>query len=245
MEFGMFHEFQALPGESAAQSFASSLAQVDAAECWGLDAMWLAELHFAPDRSVLASPLILAASIAQRTTRIRIGTAVQVLPLCHPLRLAEEVATVDHLSQGRLIFGVGRSGFAQPVHIFPGTNAAAGDQIDVGELVANRAEQWFRAGTGSRTHPGQVEHDQRADAHPDCAARKPKNVARVFEFPVLPVTKQMTAFEVDGERDRSQGRVKQNVGQRPLRWAGFEADHGEEVRGGMQLLCAGAAEPRV
>jgi alkanesulfonate monooxygenase SsuD/methylene tetrahydromethanopterin reductase-like flavin-dependent oxidoreductase (luciferase family) len=112
MEFGMFHEFQALPGESAAQSFANSLAQVDAAERWGLDAMWLAELHFAPERSVLASPLILAAAIAQRTQRMKIGTAVQVLPLCHPLRLAEEVASVDQLSQGRLIFGVGRSGFA-------------------------------------------------------------------------------------------------------------------------------------
>jgi alkanesulfonate monooxygenase SsuD/methylene tetrahydromethanopterin reductase-like flavin-dependent oxidoreductase (luciferase family) len=112
MEFGMFHEFQALPGETAAQSFAHSLAQVDAAEEWGLDAMWLAELHFAPERSVLASPLILAATIAQRTRRMKIGTAVQVLPLCHPLRLAEEVATVDQLSNGRLIFGVGRSGFA-------------------------------------------------------------------------------------------------------------------------------------
>jgi alkanesulfonate monooxygenase SsuD/methylene tetrahydromethanopterin reductase-like flavin-dependent oxidoreductase (luciferase family) len=112
MEFGMFHEFQALPGENPAQSFANSFAQVDAAERWGLDAMWLAELHFAPERSVLASPLILAAAIAARTERMKIGTAVQVLPLCHPLRLAEEVATVDQLSRGRLIFGVGRSGFA-------------------------------------------------------------------------------------------------------------------------------------
>lgn len=112
MEFGMFHEFQALPGESPAQSFANSFAQVDAAERWGLDAMWLAELHFAPERSVLSSPLILASAIATRTRRIKIGTAVQVLPLCHPLRLAEEVATVDQLSEGRLIFGVGRSGFA-------------------------------------------------------------------------------------------------------------------------------------
>ena len=74
--------------------------------------MWLAELHFAPERSVLASPLILAAAIAQRTKRMKIGTAVQVLPLCHPLRLAEEVATIDQISDGRLIFGVGRSGFA-------------------------------------------------------------------------------------------------------------------------------------
>jgi alkanesulfonate monooxygenase SsuD/methylene tetrahydromethanopterin reductase-like flavin-dependent oxidoreductase (luciferase family) len=112
MEFGMFHEFQALPGESSAQSFANSFAQVDAAERWGLDAMWLAELHFAPERSVLSSPLILASAIATRTKRMKIGTAVQVLPLCHPLRLAEEVATVDQLSEGRLIFGVGRSGFA-------------------------------------------------------------------------------------------------------------------------------------
>jgi alkanesulfonate monooxygenase SsuD/methylene tetrahydromethanopterin reductase-like flavin-dependent oxidoreductase (luciferase family) len=111
MEFGMFHEFQRSPGESEAAAFAQSFAQVDAAESWGLDAMWLAELHFAPERSVLASPLILASAIAQRTRRMKIGTAVQVLPLCHPLRLAEEAATVDQISQGRLIFGVGRSGF--------------------------------------------------------------------------------------------------------------------------------------
>ena len=112
MEFGMFHEFQQPPGATAAEAFRQSFAQVDAAERLGLDAMWLAELHFAPERSVLASPLILAAAIAERTRRMKIGTAVQVLPLCHPLRLAEEVATVDQLSAGRLIFGVGRSGFA-------------------------------------------------------------------------------------------------------------------------------------
>ena len=112
MEFGMFHEFQRLPGASDASSFADSFAQIDAAERMGLDAMWIAELHFAPERSVAASPLILAAAIAERTKRMKIGTAVQVLPLCHPLRLAEEVATVDQLCGGRLIFGVGRSGFA-------------------------------------------------------------------------------------------------------------------------------------
>jgi alkanesulfonate monooxygenase SsuD/methylene tetrahydromethanopterin reductase-like flavin-dependent oxidoreductase (luciferase family) len=112
MEFGMFHEFQRLPGASEPSAFADSFAQIDAAEKLGLDAMWLAELHFAPERSVLASPLALASFIAARTKRMKIGTAVQVLPLCHPLRLAEEVATVDQLSNGRLIFGVGRSGFA-------------------------------------------------------------------------------------------------------------------------------------
>ena len=72
--------------------------------------MWLSELHFDPQRSVLSAPLSIASAIAARTRRIKIGIAVQVLPLCHPLRLAEEGATVDQLSHGRLIFGVGRSG---------------------------------------------------------------------------------------------------------------------------------------
>jgi alkanesulfonate monooxygenase SsuD/methylene tetrahydromethanopterin reductase-like flavin-dependent oxidoreductase (luciferase family) len=111
MEFGMFHEFQRVPDQTEAEAFAESFEQVDAAERFGLDAMWLAELHVAPERSVLAAPLTIASAIATRTTRMKIGIAVQVLPLCHPLRLAEEVATVDHISHGRLIFGVGRSGF--------------------------------------------------------------------------------------------------------------------------------------
>jgi alkanesulfonate monooxygenase SsuD/methylene tetrahydromethanopterin reductase-like flavin-dependent oxidoreductase (luciferase family) len=51
MEFGLFHEFQKSPDASEAEAFAQSFALVDAAEQWGLDAMWLAELHFAPDRS--------------------------------------------------------------------------------------------------------------------------------------------------------------------------------------------------
>ena len=87
MEFGMFHEFPCTTGESQSEAFDRAFAQVDAAEKWGLDVMWLAELHAAPTRSVLAAPLTIAAAIAARTKRIGIGTAVQVLPLCHPLRL--------------------------------------------------------------------------------------------------------------------------------------------------------------
>ncbi len=110
-EFGMFHEFQRTAELSQPAAFARSFAEVDAAERWGLDAMWLAEIHVAPERSVCAAPLTIAGAIAARTRRLKIGTAVQVLPLCHPLRIAEEAATVDQISEGRLIFGVGRSGF--------------------------------------------------------------------------------------------------------------------------------------
>ena len=87
MEFGMFHEFPSLPGRSDSEAFDEAMEQVDAAERWGLEVMWLAELHFEPRRSVLSAPLSIASAIAARTRRIKIGIAVQVLPLCHPLRL--------------------------------------------------------------------------------------------------------------------------------------------------------------
>src|SRR5262245_4465589 len=110
MEFGLFTEFQAAAGRTDAVAFDESMAQMRLAEVLGYDAVWLAELHFQKDRSVLSSPLVIAAALAVATTRVKIGIAVQVLPLSHPLRLAEDVATVDHLSKGRLEFGIGRSG---------------------------------------------------------------------------------------------------------------------------------------
>jgi alkanesulfonate monooxygenase SsuD/methylene tetrahydromethanopterin reductase-like flavin-dependent oxidoreductase (luciferase family) len=110
VELGFFTEFHCPAGMSEPTAFEESMAQMRMAEALGFDAVWLGELHFQKDRSVLASPLVVAAAIAARTRRVRIGIAVQVLPLSHPLRLAEDVATVDHLSRGRLDFGVGRSG---------------------------------------------------------------------------------------------------------------------------------------
>ena len=78
MEFGMFHEFQRRPGQTEAEAFSELFEQVDEAEAAGLDVMWLAELHTAPERSVLAAPLNIASAIATRTKRMKIGIAVQV-----------------------------------------------------------------------------------------------------------------------------------------------------------------------
>ncbi len=111
MEFGWYVEFhRQVAQQSDTDAFAQGLAQVEDAERWGLDAIWLAEIHQQAGRSVLSAPMTVASAIAARTSRIKIGTAVQVLPLCHPLRLAEESATVDQISRGRLLMGVGRSG---------------------------------------------------------------------------------------------------------------------------------------
>ena len=111
MEFGWYHEFhRQVDQQSDADAFAQALDQVIEAESWGLDAVWLAEIHQQASRSVLSAPLTVAAAIAARTSRIKIGTGVQVLPLAHPLRLAEETATIDQISRGRLLLGAGRSG---------------------------------------------------------------------------------------------------------------------------------------
>lgn len=110
MQFGSFMEFHCREGRSQSDAFGEAFAHIDQAEALGLDAVWLAESHFSPARSVLSSPLTIAAAIAGRTERLRIGTAVSVLPLGNPLRTAEEAATIDHVSRGRFEFGVGRSG---------------------------------------------------------------------------------------------------------------------------------------
>ena len=111
-------------GRSQEEAFEEAFEIADTAETYGLDGVWLAERHFATHRqptdpmgagipSVVSVPLVWASAIAARSERLRIGTGVSVLPLCHPIRLAEEAATVDQISRGRLDFGVGRSGFAR------------------------------------------------------------------------------------------------------------------------------------
>src|SRR3989475_10831739 len=112
MHVGIFVE-ERRRGTSEATAFAEALELAEAAEAWGLDGVWLGEIRFNPWRSVQSAPMNLAAFMAARTTRVRIGMAVIVLPLAHPLRIAEEVATVDHLSQGRFDLGIGRSGGAR------------------------------------------------------------------------------------------------------------------------------------
>jgi alkanesulfonate monooxygenase SsuD/methylene tetrahydromethanopterin reductase-like flavin-dependent oxidoreductase (luciferase family) len=109
MHVGIFLE-ERRRGVSEAGAFHETVELVDAAEEWGLDGVWLGEIHFNGTRSVQSAPLALASFIAARTRRLRVGTAVWLLPLNHPLRTAEDVATVDRLSQGRLDFGIGRSG---------------------------------------------------------------------------------------------------------------------------------------
>src|SRR5438046_125100 len=139
MHVGIFVE-ERRRGTSEATAFAEALELAEAAEAWGLDGVWLGEIHFNPWRSVQSAPMNLAAFMAARTTRVRIGMAVIVLPLAHPLRIAEEVATVDHLSQGRFDLGIGRSGGART---YDRLGVAYGEsEARFGEALAIMREAW-------------------------------------------------------------------------------------------------------
>ena len=78
------------------------------AESLGYDGLWLNEEHFGQNSRVCLSPILLATALAMRTRTIRIGFSVLVLPLYQPIRLAEEIATLDLLSEGRVDLGVSR-----------------------------------------------------------------------------------------------------------------------------------------
>src|SRR4051794_5950811 len=122
MDIGVF---QLLPRGRAANDrevVEQALREVAFAERDQFESIWITERHFSGYGSI-GGPSVYAAGIAQRTKRIRIGYAVAVVPLHHPLRLAEEISWVDHLSEGRVAVGVGPgfstfefAGFGVPVN---------------------------------------------------------------------------------------------------------------------------------
>jgi len=100
----------------AAAVYGRYLEQVDAAQALGFDTVWATEHHFRHFGGLTPSPQLLLTAISQRARRLRLGTSVSILPLHHPLRIAEDFAVLDVLSAGRLDFGAGRgmvlSGYA-------------------------------------------------------------------------------------------------------------------------------------
>ncbi len=90
-----------------AQQYEDGFHLIEAAERLGLDSVWITSHHFGSDKGTIASPLLYLAAAAQRTRRIRLGAAVVVLSLEDPIRVAEDAALTDIISQGRLRLGLG------------------------------------------------------------------------------------------------------------------------------------------
>ena len=106
MDIGTFLLMQSPSARSSQEIYARGVELAQAAETLGFRNVWLAEHHFST-YGYLSRPVQLATYIAAKTTRLRVGTAVIVVPLHHPLVIAEEIATLDLLSGGRVDIGLG------------------------------------------------------------------------------------------------------------------------------------------
>jgi len=107
MQFGLFSHIPWPEGTDPGQILAETTEQVQYGEQLGFQSAWFAEHHFSR-YGLGSSSLLILGHIAARTETIRLGTAILVPPLHHPIRLAEETATLDVLSGGRLDVGLGR-----------------------------------------------------------------------------------------------------------------------------------------
>ncbi len=107
------------PNARLAESFDTAAALAQAADTLGYETLWLAEHHFQHEGwECIPNIPMLAVDLAHRTKRVKIGCAFNVVPAWHPLRLAEDYATADILTKGRIVFGVGRGYHSREVESF-------------------------------------------------------------------------------------------------------------------------------
>lgn len=118
IKVGLLHLFESAEGKTEKEFYNENIEIIEFADAVGLDSAWFAEHHFS-EYGVMPSIQVLSSFVAARTKRIRLGSGVVVLPFHNPIRVAEEFAMLDILSDGRIDFGVGRG--YQP-HEFEGYN---------------------------------------------------------------------------------------------------------------------------
>jgi len=144
MHVGHGHFFQNLDGRSDHDVWRAEMALADRAEPLGFESVWAVEHHFA-GYSMSTDPLQFLTWVAGRTSTVKLGTMVSVLPWHDPVRLAEEACVLDHLSGGRLILGMGRGlareefdGFgvdmAQSRRLFDETSRELLDAFETGRI---------------------------------------------------------------------------------------------------------------
>jgi len=114
MKFGLHYQLPCTGTQSPVQRYRDTIEQAVHAESLGFESIWPVEQHFNPQLSIMPAPLLLLTAVAERTTTLRLGIAIVLLPLSHPLRVAEEIAVLDVISNGRVEFGIGRGSI--PTH---------------------------------------------------------------------------------------------------------------------------------
>src|SRR5712691_12138872 len=107
MKFSLFTEIQCPAGSSPAERLDEFLEQAELADALGYRGFWIAEIHCQPGFSLLSAPYVVLGAASQRTKRLRLGVAVNTLPVHHPVQLAEQAAMLDLLTRGRMDFAAG------------------------------------------------------------------------------------------------------------------------------------------
>ncbi len=147
MKFGTFTFSVSHDHNRDHQVIENSMREVLLAEEIGMDAVWLTEHHF--DGGVAyADPVVFGGAVAARTRKVRIGFAVVEMAMHHPVRLAAQTALLDHLSNGRLIVGVGR-GSAYNEYEYIGFGL---DMEDARDMLPEAEELMIKAWTGEDVH---------------------------------------------------------------------------------------------
>jgi len=139
--------------ERLASVFAKTEALAKRLDALGFDTLWLAEHHFQHEGyECLPNILMVAVHLAHVTRRLRVGCGFNIAPMWHPLRLAEDFAVADILTQGRTIFGVGRGYHTREVETF---GAPMQDGEANRELFEEQVEIIFKAfNNASFSHRG-------------------------------------------------------------------------------------------
>ena len=132
-----------LPNEHLATVYAKTEAIAQCMDRNDYDTLWLAEHHFQREGyECISNILMLAVHLCHLTEKLKIGSAFNIPPMWHPLRLAEDYATADILTGGRVIFGIGRGYHTREVEVF---GAPLLDKDANRELFEEQIEVIFKA----------------------------------------------------------------------------------------------------
>ena len=134
MDFGLFFLMQRDEAWSERHVYDSALTQMLAAESLGYQSVWIAEHHF-NDYGLCPTPPVLASFVAARSSVLRVGMGVSLLPLHHPVDLAEQLAVLDVVSDGRLDVGIGRGGTLQDYQTFQSDRADSRARVEEGIAI--------------------------------------------------------------------------------------------------------------
>jgi alkanesulfonate monooxygenase SsuD/methylene tetrahydromethanopterin reductase-like flavin-dependent oxidoreductase (luciferase family) len=165
--FGLWYDFRQRPPLEEYESFyAECLEEIEEAERLGYEGVWLSEHHFVDD-GYLPSPLVVAAAIAARTERITIGTNVLLLPMHHPLRVAEDAAVAALISGGRFVLGVGQGYVQHEFEVLGFERRHRPSLFEEGVEVIRRAWEEGRVGyEGRRWRFGDLPFEPRPQRRP-------------------------------------------------------------------------------